>query len=437
MAEHTDPDMQAVSDVFLTAARIMAGQPVSDGPARNLLARLNYLDDDAGSMRHRAALLRAGAGFRRFFMLQAADAPGLVALGAEVGGAGTQPGNVSGAGLTFRRAFETCVGEAVEYLSQFATPNDAVVAMTESAVAAEATPRMHALWQHLLPHRRDPRAETTSWVVAANLSDGRPVLVPADLCLRRPAEERDLDPPWPLSIGCAAGPNPLDATIHGLLELIERDAVTLWWHGGQRPRLVPSGIGAATIGRLRGDVAHRRTWLLDITTDIGVPAVAAASCHDDGFGLCVGHAAAPTLERAAESALREMAQMELAHRIVSAKRAERGEAALNAVDRRHEWRFTALRVMDVPGLHPMAPPNPASDVLEDDKPSILTALRQRLASAGFAAAALDLSRERFGIPVVRAVCPGLELGLTAPPGPRLRAVADRNGVDPASVPPLG
>jgi ribosomal protein S12 methylthiotransferase accessory factor len=423
MAEHTDPDMQALSDVFLTAARMMAGEPVSEGPP------------------HRTALLRAAAGLRRIFSLHAADAPGLVALGAEAdpaaaGVTGFPPAGVSGAGFTFRQAFETCIGEAVEYLSQFAMPSDGLARMAEVAIAAEATPGMHALWRHLLPYRRDPRAETTSWVVAASLSDGRPVPMPADLCLRRPAEERDLDAPWPLSIGCAAGPNPLDATIHGMLELIERDAVTLWWHGGQRPRLVPSGIGAAMVGRLRGDVAHRRTWLLDITTDIGVPVVAAASCHDDGFGLCVGHAAAPTLERAAGSAVREMAQMELAHRITAAKRAERGEAALNAVDRRHEWRFTSLRAMDVPALHPIAPPNPPSDVLEDDKPSILTALRQRLESAGSIAAALNLTRDRFGIPVVRVVSPGLELGLTAPPGPRLTAAAARNGVDPASVPSL-
>ena len=475
MTGHSDHEMQKLSDVFLTAAEMMTERTVIDEPARHLLARLDYFDGDVNATKHRTALLRAAANFRRIFTLNAVDAPGLVALGAEVGppsitATGVQPGSVSGTGFTFRQAFETCVGEAVEYLSQFAMPDDAVIRLTEPAVLAETTPRMRGLWEQLGPYRRDPRAGTTAWVAAADLSDGRPVLVPADLCLRRPAGERDLDSPWPLSIGCGAGPDLLDATLHGLLELIERDAVTLWWFGGQRARLVPSGTGSTAIRRLRGDARHRRTWLLDITTDIGVPVVVAASCHDDGLGLCVGHAAAPTLERAAESAVREMTQMELAHRITAAKRAERGDAALNAVDRRHEWRFTELRVMDTPALHPVAPPNPPSDLLEDtpglhgnlgtpcaglaaggaqnqndtqvpresgyDKPSLLTALRHRLASTGSSAAALNLSREQFGIPVVRAVCPGLELGMMVPPGPRLSAVAARNGVDPANIQPL-
>jgi ribosomal protein S12 methylthiotransferase accessory factor len=438
MTEHNDPEMQKLSDVFLTAAEMMSKRTVINEPAQHLLARLDYLDGNVDATPHRMALLRAAANFRRIFTLNAVDAPGLVALGAEVGppttgAAGAQPGSVAGTGFTFRQAFETCVGEAVEYLSQFAMPDDTVMRLTEPAILAETTPQMKTLWQNLHPYRRDPRAETTAWVAAADLSDGRPVLMPADLCLRRPAHQRDLDSPWPLSIGCGAGPDLLDATLHGLLELIERDAVTLWWFGGQRARLVPAGTGAETIARLRGDAGRRRTWLLDITTDIGVPVVVAASCHDDGFGLCVGHAAAPTLERAADSAVREMTQMELAHRITTAKRAERGEAALNAVDRQHEWRFTALRVTETPALHPIAPPNPSSDVPEEDKPSILTALRRRLSSAGSSAAALNLTREQFGIPVVRAVCPGLELGLMAPPGPRLSAVAARNGVDPVNV----
>jgi ribosomal protein S12 methylthiotransferase accessory factor YcaO len=63
-------------------------------------------------------------------------------------------------------------------------------------------------------------------------------------------------------------------------------------------------------------------------------------------------------------------------------------------------------------------------------------VRQRLAAIGLAPCALNLTRAAFGIPVVRVICPGLELGLTAPPGPRLRAAAETSGVDPADAMPL-
>ena len=65
---------------------------------------------------------------------------------------------------------------------------------------------------------------------------------------------------------------------------------------------------------------QRRTWLLDITTDIGVPCVAAVSCRADGSGFAFGLAARPALEAAVRSAILEMCQLELADAVVATKR---------------------------------------------------------------------------------------------------------------------
>jgi hypothetical protein len=46
---------------------------------------------------------------------------------------------------------------------------------------------------------------------------------------------------------------------------------------------------------------------------------------------------------------------------------------------------------------------------------------------------VNLTRAVFGIPVVVAVCPGLEPGMTSPPGLRLRAAAQLSGVDPTGA----
>jgi ribosomal protein S12 methylthiotransferase accessory factor len=65
--------------------------------------------------------------------------------------------------------------------------------------------------------------------------------------------------------------------------------------------------------------------LLDITTDIGVPCVAAVSCQPDGSGFAFGLSARPQLV----AAITEMCRLELSDAVISAKRSERGDAALN------------------------------------------------------------------------------------------------------------
>ena len=138
-----------------------------------------------------------------------------------------------------------------------------------------------------------------------------------------------MTPPFLLSTGCAAGRTRADAVLHGLCELVERDAAGLWWRGGMRGRPLAfddqaSGEAAALLAALRRGNESRRTWLLDITTDLGIPAIAAISCHADGKGFACGLGARPTLAGAARGAIMELCQCELAHAVVAAKRAEGG-----------------------------------------------------------------------------------------------------------------
>jgi ribosomal protein S12 methylthiotransferase accessory factor len=438
MKARSDPDMLPLAELFLAAASMLIGETAVEGPPRDLLARLDYLDDKFEQAPHRAALLRAASGFNRIFMLDAADAPGLVTLGAEVdpagvGVAGAPLASVSGTGLTFRQAFESCVGEGVEHLSQYPARDDFIEQLTGDEALAGASPALRDLWERLLPYRS---GSVTTWTLAADLADGHAVRLPAGICFRRPMGERDIDPPWPLSTGCGAGPDHLSATLHGLLELVERDAVALWWRGGRRARLLPGDAGASVLARLRGGASRRRTWFLDVTTDIAIPVVVAASCNEDGFGLCCGFAARTTVAGAADNAAREMAQMELAWRITDTKRSVRGEAALNAVDRQHLRRFTTIDVAETPALRPLVPPAAPCDLPAHDAITALAEVRARLEAAGLAPCALNLTRDVFAIPVVRAICPGLEPGMTSPPGPRLREAAHLSGCDPADISPL-
>ena len=233
-----DVDHEQLRRVFEHAPYCFVGETVEDDAAQWLLLHLDYYDDQPELAPHRSALLRAASRFRRVFALRAPDAPNLAVLGAEVDpaafGLGDGPvGHVAGTGLNFRQAFEACVGEGVEYASQFATGDDRLRAHGRGRGAGRRVDSLAQLWERLTPYRRRDGRHPTAWMNAASLADGEPVRVPADLCFRRAVDVRDLDPPWPLSTGTGAGTDPLDATLHGLLELVERDAVALWWRGGR------------------------------------------------------------------------------------------------------------------------------------------------------------------------------------------------------------
>src|SRR5262249_3450595 len=157
----------------------------------------------------------------------------------------------------------------IEYLSQLQASTDRLVALG----ADEWRRRLGENAQDLigvLSERRMQPERALSWYRAIRSADGGEAWLPADICLRRPPAQRDFAPPFPLSIGSAAGPSSDAAALHGLLELIERDATSLWWRGGQRARSIPPQHDASVVAekllrQLRHGVPQpRRTWLLDI-----------------------------------------------------------------------------------------------------------------------------------------------------------------------------
>ena len=382
-----------------------------------------------------ARLLRAAARFRRIFELSAPDAPGLTFFGAEadpssVGASNTDYAiaGVSGVGLSRRKSFESCVGEGVEYLSQFELDEDEIADGGEQR-AQSATLRRYI--DALLAHRVAP-VRDIGWVSAVRLADGERCFLPADICLRRAHDRRAIAPPLMLGTGCAAGPTFEAAALHGLLELIERDAASLWWRGGRRGHAVAPESEAGQhavqlLARIRQGMQNRASWLLDITTDVGVPCVAAVSAGADGFGFACGVAARPTMTMAVRSAIFEMCQSELAHAVVEAKRQERGDAALNARDLGHLRRKTGLDTRTCALLRPLPPRRHTLEHNEKDTARTLRFVVDRLAGMGLETFAVDLTRRTFALPVVRIVAPGLQLEPSDIVGERLAAARIETG----------
>jgi bacteriocin biosynthesis cyclodehydratase domain-containing protein len=82
------------------------------------------------------------------------------------------------------------------------------------------------------------------------------------------------------SNGCAAGNTLEEAIVQGFLELVERDSYAIWWYNrSQRTELDLSQFDDSYIRDLKTQLAEtgRRLWVLDITTDLGIPSYVAMS----------------------------------------------------------------------------------------------------------------------------------------------------------------
>ncbi|HXO69185.1 MAG TPA: YcaO-like family protein [Bradyrhizobium sp.] len=432
-----------VTNVFKRLAAHLAGNPATrsdESELKTILEKLEYLPADETKpheLRHHVALLEAAGRFPNLFQLAAPDAPGVTFFGAEVSAAGIDSehchqarSSASGAGLSLRQGFESCVGEGVEYLSQFETAQDRMQAIAiEDGLAAFDLPSRRMLSEFLRPlEGRGP--DRIDWIEARQLSSGRSVPYPADLCLRRTPERSAFVPPFKLSSGCAAGPTFEAAALHGMLELVERDAASLWWKGGIRGRIVALeghaiATAAALVAQARGGTNTRRTWLLDITTDLGVPSIVAISSRLDGSGFACGLAARLTVQSAVRSALMEMFQMELAYVVVEAKRQE--GSALNEYDLRHIARSTRVDTASCELLHPAAPGRQVTEIIAETPTQQLEALVERFSAKGIETFAMDLTRPTFAIPVVRIAAPALQMEPCEIATERLTSARNRTG----------
>jgi ribosomal protein S12 methylthiotransferase accessory factor len=76
------------------------------------------------------------------------------------------------------------------------------------------------------------------------------------------------------SNGCAAGNTLEEAIVQGFLELVERDSYAIWWYNrSQRAEVDLDHFEDSYVSDLRSQFtdAGRKLWVLDITSDLGVP----------------------------------------------------------------------------------------------------------------------------------------------------------------------
>jgi ribosomal protein S12 methylthiotransferase accessory factor len=359
----------------------------------------------------------------RIFMLRSPWSPGVRFVGAETkrritieDGHTLLPISLSGSGEALEEAFVSCIGEGVDRLAQIECSGDVTVVSSLSKMRDRVWPAAISSIEHAIVAQNLPGDVPLAWVAAkpfnscASSGNAWDKLVPADWCLRRDADGIRLRPRSALSVGVAAGPTFEWAASRAVLELIERDAACLWWSGGRRGKAIcldhPGMVEVAQLAaNLRQNADDRALWMLDITTDIGIPVVVALSCGADGRQLAYGLASRFSLKDAMRAAILELCQTELAILLAIIKQAEDGEDKLPPADRGHLARLFAIDASACALLHPdgVRPPSRAAGPAAE-----LGAIGDALERAGVDVAFVELTRPEFGIPVVRAVAPGLQ-----------------------------
>lgn len=266
-----------------------------------------------------------------------------------------------------------------------------------------------------------PIHERLLWVEGRNLATGSPIWVPYELV------SADYTAPLPpgagrfqaTTNGLASGNTRLEAVLHGLYELVERDAITLWHTAppdrqdscAVDPDTVTGAVSRGLLDQLTQSGLQVRIW--DITTDVKLPAFMCLAASGDETGEAepqFGAGCHADADVALSRALAEAAQARVT--VISGARDDIGAAGYRP-GIRLERQEAAARLMRAPPRRQFRDaPSCAGETLEQD---CETALR-RLDAAGLRDVAwVDLTRSEYGIPVVRVLIPGLE-GPWTPPG---------------------
>lgn len=263
-----------------------------------------------------------------------------------------------------------------------------------------------------IPMPFDPDAEI-EWTPLWSLTRGEVRYLPTSFCYYSYPGPADQFYCLPESNGSAAGTSLEDAILQGFMELVERDAVAIWWYNRlRRPAVDLDRVPDRYVQDLRAIHARqgRDLWVLDLTHDLGIPAMVALSRRTDappGRGEEIVFAPAAHFDPALclRRALTEINQMMPG----LAPGPDGAEYAYDDPEAIAWWRTVTLA--DQPWLGPSDAPRTDLATVprrwSDDLRTDVLTCRSIVEERGLEMLVLDQTRPDIGLPVVKVVVPGL------------------------------
>ena len=290
-------------------------------------------------------------------------------------------------------------------------PNDAQL-FSEQQLDNAATINAKGHPYNIVPTRLDPDI-ALDWTPVWSFTQQRHRYLPTSLLYSMQAEQRGPTDLIADSNGCAAGNTLEEAILQGFFELVERDAFAIWWYN----RLRVPGVDLASFDDeyLASAPAHyagysRDLWMLDVTSDIGIPTFVALSRRLDGEteDIIYGAGTHPDPRIAALRALCELNQC-LSWLLPHPKRGG-GRPIID--DPLVLWWWKTARVADCSWLLPTVekplctaskyPVIESADTREDVQHCIAAVEARNMEFL-----VLDQTRPDIGMPVARVIVPGM------------------------------
>lgn len=157
-------------------------------------------------------------------------------------------------------------------------PNDVQLFSDEQLNNAQSINAKGHLY-NMVPPRLDPNVKI-DWTPVWSLTERRHKYLPTSMLYSMPAEQRGVSELFADSNGCAAGNTLEEAILQGFYELVERDAFAIWWYNQLRmPEIDLTTFDDEFLAFAKEYYARydREVWLLDITSDLNIPAFVAIS----------------------------------------------------------------------------------------------------------------------------------------------------------------
>ena len=334
-----------------------------------------------------------------------------------------------GKGITDVQARASALGEVLERYSlrfqgtelripgTFRELGEEAVHPNRVALYSERQYRARVAWtarhtdrRHYVPERFDPEARV-DWTPIWSMTERRHKLLPTEQLyygpVSGPDNTRDRGFFLGCSNGCASGSTLEEAVLQGFFELVERDAVAIWWYNRlRRPAVDLASFDDRWLSdlALHYEALDREVVALDLTSDLGIPVFAGLSHrrHGEQERILLGLGCHLDARIALQRALTEMSQMlsfELA-----------GKASLDK-ELGNGWLTWATRE-NQPYLAPddTAPARVRDDIPSAGHPDLLDSIefcRKKVEALGMEMLVLDQTRTDVGMPVVKVVVPGL------------------------------
>jgi oxazoline/thiazoline synthase len=335
-------------------------------------------------------------------------------------------GSSCGRGITKADATYGCIAEAVERFSldrreyepsTFATIDQlqgCAVTPAEIQLFSERQYINRQQWNLQYPnehHIPSPRLtdQPIHWMKPSSSLSTSTSWVPMEYCLFNSTEPQSEEFPAADSSGCAVGATLEDATTRGFLELVERDAVSIWWYGRIRRHSVSPDVFLDPLVSNMSDwclKTGRNLFLLDLTSDLEIPVIAAISCEADGSRIAMGFGAAANKNKAAHSALGEMVQFQINVSLVERLNFENpGNSFLSAKWHLLTWSVNSS-IFENLHLMPLETAMSKKQFVERDHLN-LDDCHNICRKTGLELLAFDITYKQLSVPVVRVVVPSL------------------------------